>query len=394
MSSKKMPIFLQMVVLLTLSAVPADAGPFRRLPAIDEIPALAELRRTEAALPHTLHLIPVSGGEGRQPFRIAMEEIGSPKSDRVLVMIHGALSDRRSWDLMAGDLGRDNTLLLVDLLGCGDSSRPDPATLGPGGYDPTAQARRLLEALRFYVGSRVGATRLTLVGHSLGGAVVLRIAGDPELRREFGDVIDRVDQLVLFAPLDVAVEKADPTLAKVARLGKVKVGIASMFGLLRKETALIATRSYVDPAVATKEDARRLLDILRRRKSRRPAQAILVQAVPFDPETTRPRWDEIERLVADYGNVDLPCLIVWGSRDEVLPASMGYKLRAQLPNARLRIVRESKHSLPRERPRLAASLLRDFLLTSGEGWESVEEVDPPREAALGMIALHSSRGSR
>jgi hypothetical protein len=40
---------------------------------------------------------------------------------------------------------------------------------------------------------------------------------------------------------------------------------------------------------------------------------------------------------------------------------MGYKLAAELPNARLRIVRDSMHSLLWERPTVSAQLIREFL---------------------------------
>jgi pimeloyl-ACP methyl ester carboxylesterase len=373
-------IAAQLALVLGISALPGWAGPFKKLPEVEEVPELAALRREGESLRRELHRVSIAEGEGRAPVRLALEEIGSTDSDRVLVMIHGVLSDRRAWSFMASDLGRDHSLLLIDLLGCGDSDRPDPKTMEPDGYGPTAQARRVLQALRIYMEGRRESTRLSLVGHSLGGTVVLRMTGDAELRNKFADVIDRIDRVILFAPLDVAVEKADPKFVKVTKLGKLKVWLASMLGLLRKEAALTTINGYVDPGIATKEDARRLLQILKRRGTRRPAQAMIVQAVPFDPKKKTPQWERIEQKVADYKNVDIPCLIVWGSRDETLPASMGYKLRAQLPQAWLRVVSGSKHSLPRERPRQASGLVREFLATGGRGWSRVDEVQPERSA--------------
>jgi pimeloyl-ACP methyl ester carboxylesterase len=369
-------IAIQAALLLGISALPSWAGPFRKLPEVGEVAALAELQSEWESLPRTLHRVPVAEGEGREDVRIALEEIGAADSDRVIVMIHGALSDRRAWSFMAADLASDHSLLLVDMLGAGDSDRPNPKKLPPDGYGPSAQARRVLQALRIFLTDRPEPTRLTLVGHSLGGAVALRMTGDPALREQFDDVIDRVDRIVLFAPLDIAVEKTDPRFVKVTKLGKLKVGLGTMLGVLRKEVALTTIHGYVDPGIATKEDARRLLQILKRRKSRRPAQAMIRQAVPFDPKSKRPIWEKIEEMVADYRNVDIPCLIVWGSRDETLPASMGYKLRAQLPQAWLRVVSESKHSLPRERPRLAASIAREFTTSGGADWSRVEEIRP------------------
>ncbi len=75
----------------------------------------------------------------------------------------------------------------------------------------------------------------------------------------------------------------------------------------------------------------------------------------------RPDWTRIEPLVAAYANIQIPTLILWGDRDETLSVAMGYKLAAELPNARLRIVRDSMHSLLWERPTVSAQLIRDFL---------------------------------
>ena len=98
--------------------------------------------------------------------------------------------------------------------------------------------------------------------------------------------------------------------------------------------------------------------------------------MPYDLKEQRPDWDRIEELVADYDNVRVPCLIVWGARDETLPASMGYKLQAQLPDAWLWVVGESKHWLPLERPTFTANTIRAFVVTEGENWARVTEVEP------------------
>jgi len=111
------------------------------------------------------------------------------------------------------------------------------------------------------------------------------------------------------------------------------------------------------------------------KQARLPTQAILRQAVPFNPSTHRPNWEGIERLVADYANVNVPVLLLWGDRDETLPLSMGYKLLAELPNARLRIVRGGKHSLQADRPGLVSDWIERFVEDPGEDWAPLELVD-------------------
>jgi pimeloyl-ACP methyl ester carboxylesterase len=223
---------------------------------------------------------------------------------------------------------------------------------------------------------REDSPRLVLIGHSLGGSVVLRMMGDSALRQTYGPLIDRVDGVVLISPLDVAMEKVHPTFAKISSLGKFEVRIGSTLGMIKKHVAKSASRGQVDPDTVSREDVDRLRQILKKGKARRPAKAMILQAVPFDAKSRRPDWVAIERLTADYGNVDVPALILCGARDETLPASMGYKLRAQLPDARLRILRQSMHSPQTEHPVRTAGLVREFAQSLGRGWAPIRELEP------------------
>ena len=371
---------LALIVLLAggLATAPAVAGKFRKLPHETEVPRYAELLRADDALPREYYDLYLHEGDGR-PVRLALEEVGQGDPSRLVVLIHGALSNRDTWRFMVGDLGRDHRLLLIDMLGSGDSQKVDPAQLGPGGYGPTRQARRVLKALRTFIARRdTPTTGLTIVGHSLGGAIVLRLAGAPELREEFADVLDRVDRVVLMAALDFAVEKADPAVVEIVKLGKAKVGLAKMTGLLRSKAAQFTLDAYVDPDIATHEEAFKMVGVLRERRTRRPAQAQFEQAIPFDPKKRKPDWERIEALVEDYANVTFPCLILWGARDETLPLSMGYKLQAQLPDARLVVLHETKHSMQLERPRASSSIVREFIVSGTRGRARILEIGPDR----------------
>ena len=53
---------------------------------------------------------------------------------------------------------------------------------------------------------------------------------------------------------------------------------------------------------------------------------------------------------------------------------MAYKLLAQLPNARLRVLPDAMHSLPTERPWTCARLVRDFVRSDGAGWQAYLEI--------------------
>jgi len=87
---------------------------------------------------------------------------------------------------------------------------------------------------------------------------------------------------------------------------------------------------------------------------------MLPQAVPWREKEHRPDWAAIKRLEADYGNIDVPCVIVWGQCDETLPASMGYKLKDQIAGARLIVLSDTMHSIQTERPQQCVRIIREF----------------------------------
>ncbi len=77
-----------------------------------------------------------------------------------LLLIHGAAASAAIWGPVVPRLAGTCRVIRIDLLGCGRSSSP------AGGYDIVTQARRVGAAL-----DRMGAGRMTVIGHSTGGVV-------------------------------------------------------------------------------------------------------------------------------------------------------------------------------------------------------------------------------
>jgi len=80
--------------------------------------------------------------------------------------------------------------------------------------------------------------------------------------------------------------------------------------------------------------------------------------VPWKTKENRPDWPAITLLEADYGNVDVPCLIAWGEWDETLTETMGHKIRDHVPGARLVEIIGSGHSVISEQPLACARIIR------------------------------------
>jgi pimeloyl-ACP methyl ester carboxylesterase len=82
-----------------------------------------------------------------------------------LLLIHGTGASTAWWDPVVARLAGAYRVIRADLLGHGRSSSP------AGGYDIPTQARRVGAAL-----DRLGAGRVTVIGHSTGGSVATALA--------------------------------------------------------------------------------------------------------------------------------------------------------------------------------------------------------------------------
>jgi len=89
------------------------------------------------------------------------------KPRMTLVFLHGIGNSGRTWDEVSMKLPDDVNLTVVDLLGFGDSPKPDWAT-----YDAKTQARSLAKTLLGLGLQR----RIILVGHSMGALVAVEFA--------------------------------------------------------------------------------------------------------------------------------------------------------------------------------------------------------------------------
>ena len=324
---------------------------------------------------------------------VAQPAAGSSPAPRpaagTIVFIHGVFADGVSWRFVTGDLAHDaERLLLIDLLGCGRSDAPDPDDLGPYGYSPSSQARRVLEALRATLPARASLAEqgspagggpppadVVLVGHSYGAAVVLRMWGDDRLRGQYADVLSRVDRVVLLSPVDLHVHAPDPRMARLARVNGFDIFFLQRTGLLRRiveEQTVGSAPEGTEPLV---EEAAKRLEFLTEPAKRRALQAMLMQIGTIGPDL-RPDWRAVERVERGYARVTPPVLVLHGSRDEVTPLAGAYKLAGELPRARLVVMEGAAHSPQIERPEETVLWLRRFidggldaLPSRARGWE-------------------------
>lgn len=115
----------------------------------------------------------------------------APKPRATLVFLHGLGNSGRTWDEVAMKLPDNVNLIIVDLLGFGDSPQPNWAV-----YDAKTQARSLAKTL--LANGTFG--KVVLVGHSMGSLVAVEFA------KRFPAL---VDSLVLCSPPLYNVDPSD-----------------------------------------------------------------------------------------------------------------------------------------------------------------------------------------
>lgn len=312
-------------------------------------------------------LVTTTHGADGQKVRLAVHELESPTKDRILVLIHGVMADHTTWRFIAGDLARDHGVWIVDLPGCGQSDAP--RSIGPDSYSTADMTERTLEALRELLASRPAETRLSLIGHSYGGTLIVTMFGNESLRTRYADVLERVDRLVLISPFDIAMNRPTSVYQELAEASSLKIDLASSLGILKERVARATIASVVDPSRALKEEADKRIEFLTNNDKRIALQETIKKAVPWTRDL-RPDWDRIEPVEASYGKVDRDCLVIVGLRDEALPASMAFKIAGEMPRAMIVPMQKVMHSPHIEAHEKCAAMIRSFVTTGkvdGEG---------------------------
>lgn len=252
----------------------------------------------------------------------------------VLLLIHGMAGNAENWRGVIEPLARAHTVIAPDLPGHGTSE--------PGGGDYSLGA--LASALRDLLVA-LGHERATLVGHSLGGGIAMQFA------YQFPEMVERLVlvssgglgpevSLILRA---AALPGADQFIGATAGAGR-RVGSA-----LRRGLGMVGLRPTPDVA----EVARGFGDLAD--PHRRAAFLATLRSVVG---TRGQRVAAGDRL---YLAEALPVLIVWGSRDPIIPAAHAEAAHAQLPGSRLEVFQGVGHLPQLEEPGRFVAVLERFL---------------------------------
>lgn len=232
-----------------------------------------------------------------------------------LVLIHGSGDSARTWEPLIARLGGSDCLAL-NLPGHGDRiDRPGPSAMSVGDY---ADAVRAALARRELAG-------VTLAGHSLGGAIALRMA------LEYPALVGRI---VLIG-----------TGARLRVLPAVLAGAKSR----SPDEVRAAHHDLVRLGFAPEHEAQ--------------AAAYFAELEPFAPGVygrDLAACDAFD-MMADLGRIEQPALIVTGEQDRLTPPKFATFLRDHLENARLTLIPGAGHYVHVEAPDAVAAAIREWL---------------------------------
>ncbi|MFC1407969.1 alpha/beta fold hydrolase [Streptacidiphilus sp. N1-12] len=276
----------------------------------------------------------------RRAYRIA-------GSGPAVLLIHGIGDSSATWAGLIPGLAEKHTVIAPDLLGHGASDKPR------ADYSVAAYANGMRDLLGV-----LGIERATLIGHSLGGGVAMQFAYQfPE----------RTERLVLVSTGGVGRE-VNPVLRAVSL-----PGADLMLSSLKLPGARLQTHLFIQ--------LMRLLNTDLGQDA--PDLLNLVDALP--DATARSAFIRTLRAVVDWrGQVvtmldrcylvrGLPTMLLWGSRDSVVPVRHAYHAHAAMPGSRLEIFEGAGHFPFHSDPRRFLEVVEDFISTTHPGDWSVEQ---------------------
>ncbi len=250
-----------------------------------------------------------------------------------VLLIHGLVAYSFSWRFTLPALSPHFTCYAVDLLGMGDSERPSGIDVSP---------RALAEGLMAFM-QAISREPWTVIGNSHGGGVAMWIAS---LAKAAGM---RLRNLVLVAPINpwskhgrrLAPIAAHPITAAIVR--------ASRFAYVPVRK-LTFGRMYGNPKRVTQETLAGYARPLR-------IPGTIPHCLALLKDWNR-NVDALEPLMQE---IDVPTLVVWGTRDRLVFYSSAARLVKTLPHAELVTIEGAGHLPFEENPEEFNAALLHFL---------------------------------
>lgn len=255
-------------------------------------------------------------------------------SGPAVVLVHGFMGNTFTWRTVIGPLALDHRVIALDLPGFGYSDRRPHR-----GFGHIAQADRIVTLM-----DALGIERGTLIGHSMGGGIVQRVA-----ERHPG----RVERLVLVASVNGG-DAAEIERARRRRGGRGAFAVARLLArwswFMHAAGRWVMRRTVADPSLITEEVLHGYIDPLLIPGTIEGIEA-LTRVVLNEPPV-------------NLGAISAPTLVVTGDLDRVVDARAGEGLLTGIADARGAVIAACGHLVPDEQPEALVAAMRTFMAES------------------------------
>lgn len=256
----------------------------------------------------------------------------------VVLFVHGILGSQHNWKHLVDRMDDTQRVIVPDLFGHGASAKP------MGDYSLSSHAATLRDLL-----DRLGVDTVTVVGHSLGGGIAMQF---------FYLFPERVERLVLVASGGLGRE-VSPLLraATLPGAGQVLSVVASGWMLDRVEAA---GRTAARVGWKPKPDVGAIWLGFTSLGDRESRKAFLA--------TTRAVVDVGGQTVSAHDHLGevrpVPVLLVWGTRDRMIPAWHALKAQQSVPACQVELFEGAGHFPHLDDPDRFADVLARFIATT------------------------------
>ncbi|MGB7290551.1 MAG: alpha/beta hydrolase [Thermodesulfobacteriota bacterium] len=253
----------------------------------------------------------------------------------VLIFLHGFGTSSYSWRYIYTPLSQKYKVIMLDLKGFGLSDKPKD-----GKYSVNDQADIIVNFIR-----TKKITSVTLIGHSLGGAVAWLTYV------KLSEIDDNpIKSLILID--SAGYEQNIPSF--IATLRTPVINKLILLLLPNDFSAkLVLRKAFFDDRKITREMIETYAGYMELPGAH---YALIKTAEQLIPNNV----DEITKKLKD---IRIPVLIIWGEEDEIVPISIGQKFENDIPNSKLIKISQSGHVPHEERPSETLRLISDFLKT-------------------------------
>ena len=264
--------------------------------------------------------------------KIAYLESNNAEGKKTLILIHGLNDEKESWLMLAAALKGKYHLIIIDLLGCGESDLDMDF-----GYTLHNQADFLEKIIQKLMEEK-NIHSFSLAGHSMGGLVVLLADRLP------------IEKFILVDVLGIHIKRTS------MQIDAQKVGNVDELPFLNlhnkeqlKETMKM---SMYKPLYMPNF----MLEHIIAKK----AEVVAFERKKFQAIVDENMFDS-DDLEAEIRNIKQETLIVWGKEDLGIDVASAYKMHELIENSTLKVYEECRHYPQVEKPKELAKDIIEFL---------------------------------